>query len=137
MVYVVNLEKVTEEDLAKGDGRATKVRYLIDQRHGAENFFLRVYEVQPGGQTPYDQHPHEHEVYVLKGRAKLLTKSEGETLTREIMEGDAIFIASNQVHQFINDGKESFRMLCVRGAGETQPKQLPEKESAELQRRSG
>ncbi len=49
MVYVTNLRKVNKEILTKGDGRATKVRYLIDDRHGADNFYLRVYEVSPGG----------------------------------------------------------------------------------------
>ncbi len=115
MVYVTNLRKVNKEILTKGDGRATKVRYLIDDRHGADNFYLRVYEVSPGGQTPHDQHQHEHEVFVLKGRAKLLTTENDVAVERRVKEGDAIFIRSNEVHQFVNDGSEVFRMLCVRG----------------------
>ncbi len=75
-----------------------------------------MYEIEPGGQTPYDQHPYEHEVYVLKGKGNLLMVHKGIPLVREIEEGDAIFIASNQVHQFVNTGDESFRMLCVKGA---------------------
>ena len=73
MVYIVNREQVSEEPLLIRDAKSTKVRYLIDQRHGANNFYLRIYEIGPGGQTPHDQHPYEHEVYVLRGRAKLLT----------------------------------------------------------------
>ncbi len=109
-----------EEALTKGDGRATKVRYLIDERQGADNFYLRVYEVGPGGQTPYDQHPHEHEVFVLKGRAKLLTRENNVTVEQEVREGDAIFIPSNEVHQFLNEGAEVFRMICVRGGANKQ-----------------
>ncbi|TLY00182.1 MAG: hypothetical protein E6K90_04380 [Thaumarchaeota archaeon] len=65
MVYIVNREQVSEEPLLTRDAKSTKVRYLIDQRHGANNFYLRIYEIGPGGQTPHDQHPYEHEVYVL------------------------------------------------------------------------
>ena len=67
MVYIINREQVIEEPLLKRDAKSTKVRYLIDQRHGANNFYLRIYEIEPGGQTPHDQHPYEHEVYVLRG----------------------------------------------------------------------
>ncbi len=115
MVYIVNLEKVDLEEMMKGSAKATKVRYLIDERQGADNFYLRVYDISPGGQTPYDQHPHEHEVFVLQGRAKLLMVDNGVKVEREVVKGDAIFIRSNEVHQFVNEGREVFRMLCVRG----------------------
>lgn len=115
MVYVVNYDKADQEELAKGNGRMTKVKYLIDHRQGADNFYLRVYDVLPGGQTPYDQHQHEHEVFVLKGRAKLLTKENDRMMEREVGEGDAVFIRSNEVHQFVNESGNVFRMLCVRG----------------------
>jgi len=116
MVYIINREQVIEEPLLKRDAKSTKVRYLIDQRHGANNFYLRIYEIEPGGQTPHDQHPYEHEVYVLRGRAKLLTMANDVPTLRDVGEGDVVFIAPNQVHQFSNPNRETFQMLCVRGA---------------------
>ena len=116
MVYIVNAKQVEEEPLLKRDAKSTKVRYLIDQRHGANNFYLRIYEIEPGGQTPHDQHPYEHQVYVLSGRAKLLTMMDDIPTLRDVGEGDVVYIGPNQVHQFSNPNKESFRMLCVRGA---------------------
>jgi quercetin dioxygenase-like cupin family protein len=116
MLSLVSLKDVKGEPLTKGNARGTWVKPLIDQRHGATKFYLRVYEVEPGGQTPYDQHPYEHEVFVLKGRAHLLTVVDGVPVMQEVKEGDAVFIASNQVHQFLNTGQELFQMLCVKGA---------------------
>lgn len=116
MVYIINREQVIEEPLLKRDAKSTKVRYLIDQRHGANNFYLRIYEIEHGGQTPHDQHPYEHEVYVLRGRAKLLTMANDVPTLRDVREGDVVFIAPNQVHQFSNPNRETFQMLCVRGA---------------------
>jgi len=122
MVYIVNREQVSEEPLLTRDAKSTKVRYLIDQRHGANNFYLRIYEIGPGGQTPHDQHPYEHEVYVLRGRAKLLTMVNDVPTLWDVEEGDVVFIAPNQVHQFSNPNEETFQMLCVRGAeGQRRP----------------
>lgn len=116
MVKIVKVNDVAEEELKKGSAKGTKVRYLIDQRHGANNFFLRIYSVEPGGQTPYDKHPYEHEVFVLKGKATLLTINDGIPEMIEVNEGDAIYIASNEVHQFINTSDEVFTMLCLKGS---------------------
>jgi len=129
MVYVINREQVREEPLLKGGARSTKVKYLIDQRQGANNFYLRIYEVEPGGETPYDQHSHEHEVYILKGRASLLTMANDVPSWREVKEGDVIFIGANQVHQFSNKSDEVFQMLCVRGAERSPGKTLGEPDS--------
>jgi quercetin dioxygenase-like cupin family protein len=116
MVYVTNVEEVEQEELEKGEARLTKVKYLIDERHGAGRFFMRVYDVMPGGRTPLDRHPYEHEVYVLRGTATLVTEEEGRRLRLKLKEGDVVFIGQNQVHQFLNEGSETFRMVCVRGA---------------------
>jgi len=61
-------------------------------------------------------------VYVLTGRAKLLTMFNDVPTLRDVEEGDVVFIAPNQVHQFSNPNEETFQMLCVRGAeGQRRP----------------
>ena len=44
------------------------IQWLIGKDDEAENFAMRLFEVQPGGHTPLHTHPHEHEVFVLDGR---------------------------------------------------------------------
>ncbi len=49
--------------------RATR-QILIGTGENSPNFHMRYFAVQPGGYTSLDQHPHEHGVYVLHGRAR-------------------------------------------------------------------
>ena len=44
------------------------IRWLISKADGAENFEMRMFELQPGGFTPLHTHPHEHEVFVVEGQ---------------------------------------------------------------------
>ncbi len=113
---VVNVGDVDRVRLEKGDARGVWVRYLIGEEHGAGRFYLRLYEVEPGGRTPLDRHVYEHEVYILSGVGALLYEENGVRKTRLVKEGDAIFIGSNEMHQFINTGEENLVFLCVRGS---------------------
>ena len=116
MVYVANVKDVDTVRLDKGDAKGVWVKYLVGEEHGAGRFYLRLYEVEPGGRTPLDRHVYEHEVYVLSGVGALLYEENGVRRTREVKAGDAIFIASNELHQFINVGDENLVFLCVRGS---------------------
>ncbi len=105
--------KRSEEEIAwqeVGSGaKGVRVRWLVDESMGAENFALRIFEVEPGGYTPAHSHPYEHEVYVLEGEGKLTL--EGEEIP--IKKGDAIFVPPDKGHQFTNTGSEKLRFICV------------------------
>lgn len=113
-IFAVNASSVSVEDLTKKGAEKVKVRYLIDERHGSDRFALRQYTVEKGGHTPLDQHEYEHQVYVLSGRG-LVREAEHSPILRELSEGDAVFVPSNAVHQFINQRDEPFVFLCVKG----------------------
>lgn len=113
-ILTVNANVVPVEDLTKKGAEKVRVQYLVDERHGSNRFALRQYTVEKGGHTPFDQHEYEHQVYVLKGRG-LLRKAEHNPVLRKLRQGDAVFIPSNAVHQFINEGDEPFIFLCVKG----------------------
>jgi quercetin dioxygenase-like cupin family protein len=82
---------------------------LIGSDEQAPNFHLRYFAVQPGGHTSLDQHPHDHGVYVVHGRA-LLRLGEEE---HEISTGDIVYISGNDIHQFFALGNDPFGFLCV------------------------
>jgi len=107
-------QKMQFEVLSKEGAEKVNVKYLIHKAVGAEKFFLRYYSVGKGGHTPLDRHPGEHEVFIMKGRGRVIGRNE----EWDIVPGDAIFIKSNEVHQFINTGSEPLEFLCVRGADE-------------------
>jgi quercetin dioxygenase-like cupin family protein len=49
-----------------------KVRWLITKEIGAENFAMRLFEIEPGGYTPLHSHPWEHEVFILEGEGVVI-----------------------------------------------------------------
>lgn len=85
------------------------VRRLINERNGAPNFYMRLFEVQPGGNTPFHTHDWEHEVYVLSGSGKLVRENEQE----DFNSGDAIWVPPNEKHQFRNDADQILKFLCL------------------------
>ena len=91
-----------------GADKATR-QILIGKDENSPNFHMRYFAVQPGGHTSFDQHAHEHGVYVLHGRAHLRL----ENNEYELNAGDVVYIPGNEVHQFFASGQEPFGFLCV------------------------
>ncbi len=83
---------------------------LLNPDNSSQKFAMRCYIIQPGGHTSYDTHEHEHGVYMMSGSIRVKVGNEMITLKR----GDVIHIASNEPHQFINDGASPAKFLCVR-----------------------
>ena len=119
-MYKVNVRDVEKVPVAKEAyrGKRVWVQYLITEKHGAEKFHMRIFTIEPQESTPPDKHIYEHEVFVLKGRGRLLTVKGGDRREVEIGEGDAIFIESNEIHQFFNDYDEPLIFLCIKGVPE-------------------
>lgn len=85
------------------------IRWLITKKDGAENFAMRLFEMEPEGHSPWHQHDWEHEVFVLEGEGIVKTEDEKVNLSP----GDALFMPPMKWHQFINTGKETLRFLCL------------------------
>ena len=117
-MYIVNEKDVQPKPLTKGDAEKVVGKYLITDKEGATKFHMRIFIVEPGGKTDYDQHVYEHEVFVLRGKGKVVTMKNGEKREVEIKPGDAILIESNEIHQFFNTGDEPLAFICVKGIPE-------------------
>ena len=89
--------------------KRVKVRWLINEKTGANNFAMRQFLIQPGGSTPNHTHSWEHEVFILSGSGVILS-GDGE---KDVNEGDVIFVAPDEVHQFTNTGKKELNFLCL------------------------
>lgn len=86
-----------------------KVRWLITKEMGAPNFAMRLFEMEPNGNSPLHTHPWEHEVFVLEGEGIVVAK-DGE---KKIKAGSVIFIAPNELHQIKNNSKKILKFLCL------------------------
>jgi quercetin dioxygenase-like cupin family protein len=100
----IELREVTDEG-AEG----VSIRWVISQKDGAENFYMRVFDVQPGGRTPYHQHEWEHEVFILEGEAEVVT-AEGP---KKAPAGTVVFAKPKEFHQFRNAGNSLMRFICL------------------------
>lgn len=85
------------------------VRWLISEREGAPNFFMRLFEVEPGGHSPRHSHNYEHEIFILEGEGLVLLEGEEQA----IGPGHALYIPPNAEHQLRSTGKEPLRFLCL------------------------
>ncbi|MFQ5711975.1 MAG: cupin domain-containing protein [Candidatus Geothermarchaeales archaeon] len=105
---VVNVEDAREFDIEEAN--KVKVKYLLHSGIGARRLQLRLFTIDVGGYTPLERHAHEHEIFMLEGRA--LIRGEDEEV--EVDRGDAVFISSNELHQIRNIGSEPVRLLCTK-----------------------
>jgi quercetin dioxygenase-like cupin family protein len=85
------------------------IRWLISKEDGAENFAMRMFELQPGGYTPLHRHLHEHEVFVIQGRGVFVYEGREYPFGSEYV----IFVPPNKEHRFKNTGNSVLRLICV------------------------
>jgi quercetin dioxygenase-like cupin family protein len=102
-------EQVDARPMAMDGASGVTMRLLIGREHGAPNFAMRHFTVEPGGHTPEHAHNYEHEVLILAGKAIVRG---GETL-REAHAGDVLLIPANELHQFRNPGHEPLVFICL------------------------
>jgi quercetin dioxygenase-like cupin family protein len=91
-MIVKHSNEVSGEEL----GKDVVMRWVISEKDGAENFYMRIIEAGPGTEgPPLHSHDYEHEMYILEGQGVVL----GEDGEKEFKEGDVIFIPPNEIHQ--------------------------------------
>jgi quercetin dioxygenase-like cupin family protein len=101
-----NITKVAVELEGAKD---VEIRWLISKKDGAENFAMRMFELQPGGHTPLHVHAHEHEVFVIEGEGLFVYEGKEHKFNTEYV----IFVPPNKEHQFRNTGNSILRLLCL------------------------
>ena len=101
--------KDVEAKNAEEDSSKLRVRWLIAKETGAENFAMRLFEMEAGGHSPFHSHPWEHEVFILEGEGLAV----GGGGKRRFRAGDAIFIPANEKHQLKNNGEKTVKFLCL------------------------
>jgi quercetin dioxygenase-like cupin family protein len=86
-----------------------EIRWLISKEDGAENFAMRMFELQPDGHTPLHTHAHEHEVFVIEGQGVFVCEGQENEFSAEYV----IFVPGSREHQFRNTGNSVLRILCL------------------------
>jgi quercetin dioxygenase-like cupin family protein len=102
-------EGVAVKRYDRGDVKGASKKVLMGAQEGSDNFRVRYFRIEPGGYSRLEQHPHEHGVYMLHGRAMVRHGDE----TSELGAGDVVYIRGNEWHQLTTIGDEPLGFLCV------------------------
>lgn len=108
-MYVVNVKDVKEFNIYKG-AHKVKVKYLLHAGVGAKRIQYRLFTIGVEGYSPLAKHAHEHEIYMLKGKALF----KGGDKEVKCGPGDVIFIPSYEAHQIKNVGDDPVQFLCTK-----------------------
>lgn len=108
-MIVKNYIDVAAEKVTMAGAKDTTIRWLLGKDSPAPNFYLRLFEVQPGGHSPYHAHAAEHEIFVLEGRGRINAKGKEHPLAA----GSFALVEPNEEHQFENTGESVLKFLCL------------------------
>jgi quercetin dioxygenase-like cupin family protein len=95
---------IQPEPVGEEGASGITVRWVISEKDGADNFSMRVFEVEPGGYSPY-----EHEVFILEGRGSLVQHGKEVPFSK----GSVIFIPPGEEHQLKNTSDETLEFICL------------------------
>ena len=104
-----NVEQISGQPVAMEGASGVHMRVVIGPDQGAPNFVMRVFDVAPGGHSPYHTHDFEHEVFVLGGRGIHVEEGREEPLAP----GDVVYVSPGVIHQFRAAGDMGLRFICV------------------------
>jgi quercetin dioxygenase-like cupin family protein len=106
---IVKAEDVTPKPVEMQGARNAQIRMLIGPEHGAANFHMRMFSLEPQGQTPRHSHPWEHEMFFLSGHGVVETPQG----PKPVAGGDCVFVPPGSEHQFRNTGSTTLKFLCL------------------------
>lgn len=109
-MHVTRLNAIEKTTPEMEGARGVRKQMALSREHGAPTFSFRVFTIEPGGHTPFHQHPYEHMNYVIRGRATLVAE-DGE---RGLKEGDFALVLPGEKHQYRNPSQAfDLVMICA------------------------
>lgn len=84
------------------------VRWVVGPDEGAENFAMRVFEMEPGAAIPPHSHWYEQEMLILAGEG-VAAGPRGE---ERVAPGTVLWVEPDEEHAFRNEGAETLRFVC-------------------------
>lgn len=110
---IIHYKEAPAKEFDKPPAKGVTGRVLIGKDDGAPNFCMRVFELKPGGHTPFHAHPWEHEIFCHSGMGEVYR--DGQWVP--VASGTAVFIPGNQDHQIRNTGPDTLTFICLVPAG--------------------
>jgi quercetin dioxygenase-like cupin family protein len=109
-MHISSLEKVKKIKPNMEGAKGVYKQVPLSREDGAPTFSFRVFTIEPGGHTPFHEHPFEHLNYIIAGHGAVFT-GDGE---REVKKGDFAMILPGERHQYRNtSASELMIMICA------------------------
>jgi len=110
MMLIKNIQDMPAVPVNMEGARQVQVRVIFGPKDNAPTFAMRVFELAPGGHTPYHQHNFEHEVLILDGQIAVITANGSQPLKIH----DTLLVPPNESHQFKNlSDTQTARFMCL------------------------
>lgn len=105
----IESQKFDAEGIVKG----VTGRVAIGRDDGANNFCMRVFEIEPGGFSPKHSHDWEHEIFFHQGSGQVYSNGDWQATQA----GTTVFIPGGEEHQIKNAGDSVLTFVCLIPAG--------------------
>ena len=107
---IISLDKVENKKVQMEGASGAWKQLPLGISDGIPVYSFRVFTVEPGGYTPYHNHPFEHMNYVIEGKGILIDEAGNK---HPLKEGDFALVKPGEKHQYRNESPDSlFRMIC-------------------------
>jgi quercetin dioxygenase-like cupin family protein len=106
---LLNYRQIAPRNFDTNAMKGVAGRVVIGKQDGAENYFMRIFEIMPGGFTPKHTHDWEHEIFIHSGKGEVYADGNWHPVAAD----DSIFIPANEEHQLRNNGRDVFIFLCL------------------------
>lgn len=108
-MFISNLEKIASKIVNMPDAKGVTAQVPVSPKEGWEGWVMRVFTIEPGGNTPRHIHPWPHINYIIGGEGVLFCDGSDN----EIKKGGVAYVPSGIEHQFKNTGKENLEFICI------------------------
>lgn len=106
---IVSLSEVEKKEVNMVGAKGASRQLPIGDADGTPAYSLRVFTVEPEGNTPFHSHPYEHLNYVIEGEGALVNADGVET---PLKAGDFALVDPDEKHQYRNKSDKPFKMIC-------------------------
>ncbi|MDA3822981.1 MAG: cupin domain-containing protein [Bacteroidales bacterium] len=106
---IISLSDVEKKEVQLEDAVGASRQLPLGAADGTPVYSYRVFTVEPGGHTPFHNHPYEHMNYVIEGEGALVNSEGVET---PIKAGDFALVNPDEKHQYRNKGDKPFNLMC-------------------------
>jgi len=106
---IIEYKKIKPTEFNNDKMKGVAARVVIGKNDGAENFYMRVFEVSAGGHSPVHSHDWEHEIFIHSGSGEVFHNGN----KYPVKAGDALFIPANEEHQLINTSGDLLVFVCL------------------------